>query len=85
MILAMLPGPFKKIALCQMCVILRVVHLKCKSAPTSATSSASKSKSKSKVKSSYSFLKEHVVESRRLQDKVETLLSEQDNSPDSGV
>ncbi len=45
------------------------------SAPTSASSSASKSKSKSKVKSSDSILKEHVIESRRLQDKVETPLS----------
>ncbi len=53
------------------------------SAPTSATSSASKSKSKSKVKSSDSILKEHVVKSRRLQNKVETLLSEQDTSLDS--
>ncbi len=45
------------------------------SAPVSATSFASKSKSKSKVKSSDSILKEHVVKSRRLQDKVETLIS----------
>ncbi len=53
------------------------------SAPTSATSSASKFKSKSKVKSSDSILNECVVESRRLQDKVETLLSEKDTSHDS--
>ncbi len=53
------------------------------SAPVSATSSASKSKSK--VKSSDKILKEHVVESRMLQEKVETLLSKQDTSRDSGV
>ncbi len=52
-------------------------------APTSATSSASKSRSKSKVKSSDSILKEHIVECRRLQEKVETLLSEKDTSRDS--
>ncbi len=51
------------------------------SAPTSTTLSASKSKSK--VRPSDSILKECVVESRRLQDKVETLLSEQDTSRDS--
>ncbi len=51
------------------------------SAPTSAT----KSKSKSKVKSSDSILNEHIVESRRLQDKVETLLSRQDTSHDFQV
>ncbi len=56
-----------------------------KSAPTSATSSVSKSKSKSNVKSSDSILKEHVVNSRRLHDKVETLLSEQGPSHDSRV
>ncbi len=50
------------------------------SAITSATSSASKSKSK--VKSSDSILKGHVVESRRMQDKVEILLSELDTSRD---
>ncbi len=55
------------------------------SAPTSDTSSASKSKSKSNVQSSDSILKEHVVKSRRLQDKMETLLSEQDTSRDSRV
>ncbi len=84
-ILAMLPWPFKKIALHQMCVVLRIVCLRCKSAPTSPTSSASKYKSKSKVKSSNSILKKHVVESQRLQDKMETLLSERDTSPDSLV
>ncbi len=51
------------------------------SAPTSTTSSASKSK----VKSSDSILKECVVESRRLQDKVDTLLFEQYTSHDSQV
>ncbi len=38
---------------------------------------------KSKIKTSDSILSEHVVESRKLQDKVETLLSEQDTSRDS--
>ncbi len=55
------------------------------SAPTSATSSASKSKSRSKVRSSDSILKVHVVESRRLQDKVETLLCKQETFRDSQV
>ncbi len=49
------------------------------SAPTSATSSVSKSKSK--VKSSDNILKE----SRRLQDKVDTLLSEQDSRLQFGL
>ncbi len=58
---------------------------KVQSAPTSATSSASKFKSKSKVRSSDSILKEHVLESRRLQDTLETPLSEQGTSRYSGV
>ncbi len=41
--------------------------------------------SKSKVKSSDSILKEHIVKFRMLQDKVDTLLSEQDTSRDSWV
>ncbi len=56
---------------------------KVQSALTSATSSDSKSKSKTKVKSSDSILKECVVESRRLQDKLETFLPKQDTSYDS--
>ncbi len=70
------------------CTLPNVCHpqsclLEVQSASTSATSSASKSKSKSKVKSSDNILKKCVVESRRLQDKVETLLSKQDSSCDS--
>ncbi len=53
------------------------------SAPTYATSSASKFKSKSNVKSSDNILKENLVTSRNLQDKVETLFSKQDISRDS--
>ncbi len=49
----------------------------------SATSSDSKSKSKTKIESSDSILKECVVESRRLQDKLETFLPKQDTSHDS--
>ncbi len=82
MILVMLSWPFKKIAFRPMCHP-QSCPPEVQSAPTSATSYASKSKLKSKVKSSDSILKEHIIESRRLQDKVETLLSEQDTSHDS--